>query len=50
MLLDIVAHVTSDVEPLDWSLAIQCPSCASTDVALEATDLLARVQDSTTES
>ncbi|WP_266078058.1 hypothetical protein [Haladaptatus caseinilyticus] len=50
LLLDIAAHVTGDIEPLDWSFGVQCPSCESTDVVIEATDLLARGQGSTTES
>ncbi|WP_211250824.1 hypothetical protein [Haladaptatus cibarius] len=48
--LDIAAHVAGDIKPLDWSLVVQCPSCESTDIAVEPTSLLARAHGSTTES
>jgi hypothetical protein len=49
LLVDIAARVTeTDTTPLDWSLAVQCPRCESTDVAVEPSDLFARVQESTT--
>jgi len=32
----------------DCSLAVQCPACDSTDVGVEASDLLARYRSSTT--
>ncbi|GAA0228955.1 hypothetical protein ACFFQF_12890 [Haladaptatus pallidirubidus] len=47
---DIAARVAGDIEPLDWSLVVQCPACESTDVAVEPSALLARVHGSTTES
>ncbi|WP_458190120.1 hypothetical protein [Haladaptatus sp. NG-WS-4] len=49
LLVDIAARISeAERTPLDWSLAVQCPTCASTDVTVDSTDLLARGQDSTT--
>ncbi|WP_458205535.1 hypothetical protein [Haladaptatus sp. NG-SE-30] len=44
LLVDLATHVTeTDTTPLDWSLAVQCPSCESTGVAIDPPDLLARI-------
>ncbi|WP_227353876.1 hypothetical protein [Haladaptatus salinisoli] len=51
LLLDVAARITeTDIAPLDWSLAVQCPRCESTHVAADPGDLLARIQNSTTQS